>query len=236
MASSQGRCGADQQAALDWCVTLGRLAEVASCMPQSRRAFECTARTSSRCEGTACCSKPPECADSYVAFDHCARGYCGGHSANPDCGWIGRGEAPTLSFLSPPPPAPPAPADPDDSFAALLDAGIRMIDDTHYVIKSSLVDQVLLNPMAIAKSARIVPAMKNGQPEGFKLYAIRVGSLWARIGLANGDTLRTINGFALDSADKALEVYTKLREATSFELELVRRGAPLTLWITITNW
>ena len=87
--------------------------------------------------------------------------------------------------------------------------------------------------METAKGARVVPAVKNGQPDGFKLYAIRAGSLYARIGLENGDQLRSINGLALDSADKALDLYTKVRDATKLEIQLLRRGKPTTITIDI---
>jgi general secretion pathway protein C len=87
--------------------------------------------------------------------------------------------------------------------------------------------------MALAKGARVVPAVKNGQPDGFKLYAIRPSSVYAKLGLTNGDTLQAINGFQLTSADKALEVYTKLREATQLEVEITRRGKPMTLKYSI---
>ena len=103
----------------------------------------------------------------------------------------------------------------------------------HITITRALVDKILSNPMAVAKGARVVPAIANGKPSGFKLYAIRPGSIYARLGLANGDTLESINGFELTSADKALEVYTKLREATSLELVVVRSRKPLTLMISI---
>jgi len=78
-----------------------------------------------------------------------------------------------------------------------------------------------------------LPAVKNGKPDGFKLYAIRPSSAFAKLGLTNGDTLQSINGFELTSADKALEVYTKLREATSLEVEITRRGKPVTLKYSI---
>ena len=116
-----------------------------------------------------------------------------------------------------------------DELQAAIDGGIKKIDETTYEIEKSLVDKVLLNPMAVVKGARVVPAMKNGKPEGFKMYAIRPTSAFAKLGLSNGDTLTSINGFELNSADKALEVYTKLREATSLELEVTRRGKPVTL-------
>jgi len=120
-----------------------------------------------------------------------------------------------------------------DDMQAAVDSGIKKIDESNYEIDKSLVEKVLLNPMAVAKSARVVPSMKNGKPDGFKLYAIRPSSAFARLGLANGDTLQSINGFELTSADKALEVYTKLREATSLEVDVTRRGKPVTLKYSI---
>jgi general secretion pathway protein C len=128
----------------------------------------------------------------------------------------------------------PAPAgEGGDDLQSSIDSGIKKIDDTTFEIDKGLVEKVLVNPMAVAKGARVVPAMKNGKPEGFKLYAIRPTSVYAKLGLTNGDTLTSINGFELTSADKALEVYTKLREATSLELEVTRRGKPVTLKYSI---
>jgi general secretion pathway protein C len=125
----------------------------------------------------------------------------------------------------------PVPAGGDDVDKAL--ATIKKIDATHVEIPKLLVDKITANPMAFAKGARVVPSMTNGKPDGFKLYAIAPGSLFARIGLENGDTLHSANGFELTSADKALEVYSKLRSATSVELEVVRRGKPVTLYIRV---
>ncbi|HEY5947466.1 MAG TPA: type II secretion system protein GspC [Kofleriaceae bacterium] len=127
----------------------------------------------------------------------------------------------------------PASGEPVDDLQASIDNGIKKIDDNNYEIDKALVDKVLANPMGVAKGARVVPAVKNGKPDGFKLYAIRPSSVYAKLGLTNGDTLQSINGFELTSADKALEVYTKLREATSLEVEVTRRGKPMTLKYSI---
>jgi general secretion pathway protein C len=116
-----------------------------------------------------------------------------------------------------------------DDLQASIDSGIKKVDDSNYEIDKSLIDKILANPMGVAKGARVVPAVKNGQPDGFKLYAIRPSSVYAKLGLANGDTLQSINGFELNSADAALNAYTKLREATSLELNVTRRGKPMTL-------
>ncbi|MDB4959271.1 MAG: ral secretion pathway protein [Myxococcales bacterium] len=128
--------------------------------------------------------------------------------------------------------APPS-GEPGDELQAAVDSGIKKIDDNNYEIDKSLVDKVLANPMGVAKGARVVPAVKDGKPDGFKLYAIRPSSVYAKLGLTNGDTLQSINGFELNSADKALEAYTKLREATSLEVEITRRGKQMTLKYSI---
>jgi general secretion pathway protein C len=120
-----------------------------------------------------------------------------------------------------------------DDLQSAIDNGIKKIDDNTYEIDKALVDKVLANPMGVAKGARVVPAVQNGKPNGFKLYAIRPSSVYAKLGLTNGDTLSAINGMELTTADKALEVYTKLREATSLEVEIQRRGKPMTLKYSI---
>lgn len=128
--------------------------------------------------------------------------------------------------------APPSNGGGDDLQAA-IDNGVKKISENNYEIDKSLVEKALANPMALAKGARVVPAVKNGKPDGFKLYAIRPSSVYSKLGLTNGDTLQAINGFELTSADKALEVYTKLREATQLEVEITRRGKPMTLKYSI---
>lgn len=136
-------------------------------------------------------------------------------------GVVGGGTTGTFPTLPPDPPPDPALA------------GIVKIDDLSYEVPTSVRDAILANPMAFAKGARVVPAMKNGTPDGFKLYAIRPTSLFAAIGLQNGDTLQAINGFPLTSADAALELYTKLRDALALELEVVRRGKPVQIRIRL---
>ena len=56
-----------------------------------------------------------------------------------------------------------------------------------------------------------------------------------RVGFSNGDTIRAINGFEIASPDKALELYTKLRNVDQLTFDLVRRGQPMFLTIKITK-
>ena len=72
-----------------------------------------------------------------------------------------------------------------------------------------------------------MPSIKNGQPDGMKLYAIRPSSVFARLNFNNGDTVHAINGHDLASADKVLEVYTKLKGANELTFDITRRGKPV---------
>ncbi len=126
----------------------------------------------------------------------------------------------------------PDPA-PEVFTTAEIEAGIKPIDEGHVEVRRALVDKLLANPMAVSKGARVVPSMKDGVSNGFKLYAIRPSSAVARLGLRNGDTIQAVNGHDLSTADKALEVYTTVRTARRLELTLLRRGRPMTLVITI---
>jgi membrane-associated protease RseP (regulator of RpoE activity) len=129
-----------------------------------------------------------------------------------------------------------APAEqPEADRLAMLDKGIKKIDATHYEITAATLDAILANPMAVAKGARIVPVVTAGKPNGFRLYAIRPSSIYAKVGFMNGDSIVAINGFALESADKALEVYTSLREAKNIDIAVVRRDKPITISIKITK-
>lgn len=124
--------------------------------------------------------------------------------------------------------------DAEADLAAIL-AGIRTIDATHREIKRAALDKLLDNPMLLASAARVVPTVRDGKPIGFKVYAIRADSVYGRLGLVNGDTLRSINGRELTSTDAMLDAYTRLHGATRLELVLERSGKPITLVTTIRD-
>lgn len=105
-----------------------------------------------------------------------------------------------------------------------LGKGIKKTGDNTWSIERGEIDKTLSNLNSIAMQARIVPSFKNGEANGFKLFAIRPGSLYSKIGIQNGDIIHKINGFAINSPDKALEVYQKLKSAHSVDVELTRRG------------
>jgi general secretion pathway protein C len=120
-----------------------------------------------------------------------------------------------------------------DELQASIDSGVKSTGENTYEIDRALVDKILANPAAVSKGARVVPATANGKATGFKLYAIRPTSVFAKLGLTNGDTLSSINGIEMTSIDQAMQAYQKLRDANQLEVEIQRRGKPMTLKYSI---
>ncbi len=126
-----------------------------------------------------------------------------------------------MAAAPPPLPSGPAVQPPGKSFGN----GIRAVGENDYEVPRTEIDRTLANLNDVAMQARIVPAFKDGQAQGFKLFSIRPDSIYSKIGVQNGDVIKRINGFELNSPEKALEVYTKLKEASRIEIELERNGS-----------
>jgi general secretion pathway protein C len=124
--------------------------------------------------------------------------------------------APNLGMNPMPQPGAPSP-----------DSGVKQLSENQYVVAKSEINNALTNLSDLATKARIVPSFKNGVANGFKLFSIVPDSLYAKIGVQNGDVIRRINGYEMNSPDKALEIYQKLRDASRIEIEIERRGETL---------
>jgi general secretion pathway protein C len=114
-------------------------------------------------------------------------------------------------------------------------AGIRQLTDSRYEIERNVLDSTLGDLNKIATQARIVPSFKNGQANGFKLFSIQPGSLYSSIGVENGDVVQRVNGYEINSPEKALELYQKLKETGHVTIQLERGGQVITKEYNITG-
>lgn len=102
-------------------------------------------------------------------------------------------------------------------------------------IERATIERLAQDPAALARQARIVPAMQDDITRGFKLYGIRSGSLPSQLGLQNGDLLVAFDGQPLASLDAAMAAFARLPALGSFTLTIERRGATQQLTIAIVE-
>jgi len=132
-------------------------------------------------------------------------------------------------------------AAPNDRNAGLtteeMEAGITKIDDEHFTVTRDLFDKVFADPNALRGLARPIAHEENGKVVGTKLYGIRRTALLGRLGVQNGDMIRSVNGFDVatlgNDADAALNALTALRGSNKVSLSIIRRGKPVTLEYTV---
>lgn len=141
-----------------------------------------------------------------------------------------------------PPPAPPVappldvPLDANPGGAAELDAlaAATQCKATRCTIPRARWEAALANPMELAKSARLVPATKDGRTIGFKLFGIRSGSIASLLGFQNGDLVTSIAGKPLDGAEAAMQVFESLSTVgAEIVIELERKGQATKLTLVI---
>lgn len=113
--------------------------------------------------------------------------------------------------------------------------GVRQLSENRYEVCRTTIDSQLSNLAAISTAARIVPSFKNGVANGFKLFSIQPGSLYASIGVENGDVIQRINGYEINTPDRALELLQKMRETSHVVIETERGGQAVRKEYSITG-
>ena len=64
---------------------------------------------------------------------------------------------------------------------------------------------------------------------GLALSQIKPNSIFRRMGLRNGDVLKSVDGQEIHSVDDALKLYESLKSADSVSVVLQRRGTERTI-------
>ncbi len=85
----------------------------------------------------------------------------------------------------------------------------------------------------LLRQINIVPVFRNKKAIGYRVAYIKPGSVLNRIGLKRGDLIVRINGEPTTNPQKIMEIYSQLKEMTSVNIDIIRRGTKKTLFIEI---
>jgi general secretion pathway protein C len=98
----------------------------------------------------------------------------------------------------------------------------------NFVIDQRALNAALDNPAQAMGDARLLPSMRDGKVEGFRISEIKPSGVFAMVGMKNGDILLHLNDFPVDSPDKALQSLIALKGQSRLKLDLIRDGQPAT--------
>ncbi|HJV35606.1 PDZ domain-containing protein, partial [Geomonas sp.] len=113
-----------------------------------------------------------------------------------------------------------APAQPG-GLAAQTSAG-------NYVVDQRALNAALDNIGQAMTDARLLPSVKDGKVEGFRVSEVKPQGIFGTIGIRNGDVLLRINDFPIDSPEKAIQSFASLKGQSRIKLDLIRDGQPTT--------
>lgn len=111
--------------------------------------------------------------------------------------------------------------------------GVEVVSDTEYIVDREEVDNALDNMSKLFTQIRAVPHFEGGEATGFRLFAIRRGSIFDKIGLKNGDIIRNINGQAMNDPTRALALLEEMRDASDLSVTVTRNRKEKTLSYTV---
>ncbi len=115
--------------------------------------------------------------------------------------------------------APARPASPASTLASQVAAG-------SYVIDQKALNAALDNIGQAMTDARLLPSVKDGKVEGFRVSEVKPGGIFGMVGIRNGDVLLRFNDFPIDSPEKAIQAFVSLKGQSRIKLDLVRDGQP----------
>jgi len=111
--------------------------------------------------------------------------------------------------------------------------GVKKVGAYDYQLDRSMLEENLADLTKLGMQARIVPNYEDGKYSGFRLVGIRPDSLYRAIGLESGDLVKRINGNDIDTPNKAIELFEKLRTSSTISMDVDRRGKKVTMSYSI---
>ncbi len=131
--------------------------------------------------------------------------------------------------LSPPESAPAADAPTEAAAPTSTDDRIRRTGENAWVVDRRELAGPTEGMSGLMTQLRAVAEVRDGHPAGFRLFQIRDDSLFARLGLRDGDVVRRVNGAEIGEPAALLGFLTRLRTEPRVALDIVRGDSPRTL-------
>jgi hypothetical protein len=124
-----------------------------------------------------------------------------------------------------------------EASAADVDAeiigGITEISPNEHRITRRAYNLLFSDQQRLERRIRVTPEQVRGKVIGLRVHGAPQNSIFYRLGLRDGDLLRQIESIPLDSPEHALEAYSKVHNASQFDIDGIRDSKPLRLVVHV---
>ena len=97
--------------------------------------------------------------------------------------------------------------------------------ETETIQLSQAVLQSSMNNLSdLMTQVRVRPYFRRGKPEGIIVSQIQTNSIFAQLGLMNGDIIASVNGRQMSTPEEAFQFYSSLKSGENVNIEITRRG------------
>jgi len=112
-------------------------------------------------------------------------------------------------------------------------AGVKKTGEGAYLVDRREVEHAVANLNEVITQARAVPVLSEGKSAGFKLFSIRPGSIFQKIGLVDGDIVQRVNDTELTDPSKAVGLLEEIQSMGQIRVNFMRSGKLQTNTYTI---
>lgn len=96
---------------------------------------------------------------------------------------------------------------------------VRETSNNHYAVQREQLAAQMRTPDFL-RQAMMTPASGGG----FQVQQLQPGSLYEKLGLRNGDVIKSVNGQAINSAEDAIRLYQEMGNVAAAQIEVMRGG------------
>lgn len=104
---------------------------------------------------------------------------------------------------------------------------------TSITLRRSDIQKSLEDINTLLSQARVRPHFTDGEADGLTFSRIKAGSIFAKLGLRNGDIVQGIDNSPIKSPDDILSFYRELRSGSRFSVQINRNGRQRNLNYTL---
>lgn len=84
--------------------------------------------------------------------------------------------------------------------------------------------EILKNPAKLAELVSAQPAYKNGAFTGYRISTRKKDPVFKDLNIKSGDIITEVNGIAIDTPQKGIQILQQLRNATQVDVTINRKG------------